>query len=259
MKWIELKKEQQVARVILNRPDLHNAFNPEMILEVTEAFKELSQDSQLRSVVLSGKGKSFCAGADLEWMKSMANYSYEQNIQDSKSLYNMFDAIRNCSKPVICRVHGNVMGGGLGLVAASDIVVAEKDSRYAFSEVKLGLVPSVISSFVLKKCSDARVRELMLTAETFNSFKAREIGLVQFVGEPEEIDDHIQGKIDFIFSGGPEAVAMTKHILNYNQAHPIEAVVEETIRVIAERRVSAEGQAGLSAFLSKQPAPWKKA
>jgi methylglutaconyl-CoA hydratase len=256
METVLVQKEKHCLQVTLNRPEVHNAFEPGMIRRLTEIFKNASADTSLRCITLRGKGKSFSAGADLEWMKSMVGYSLDQNLKDSEDLYAMFAALRDCTVPLVGRIHGNVMGGGLGLVAVCDIVAADKECRFAFSEAKLGLVPSVISSFVLRKASRSFARELMLTGEVFGCETAEKLGLIHFYGEPEETDDFVQSKVDFICANGPEAVRATKHILNYVESHGDDDARRETVKTIAERRVSAEGQEGLRAFLEKRKPSW---
>ncbi len=256
MESVQIEKSNFCLNVTLNRPEIHNAFEPKMIKRLTDVFRSATTDKSIRCVLLKGNGKSFCAGADIEWMKSMVNFDLNQNIKDSTDLFEMFDAIRSCAAPVIARAQGNIMGGGLGLLAACDLVGAYKESRFCFSEVKLGLVPSVISSFVLRKASPAQARELMLTGEIFDCEKSMDLGLVHFSAEPEEVDDFIQSKIDFICGNGPEAVRETKRILNFYTDHDQAAIKKETIKTIAERRVSSEGQEGLKSFLEKRKPNW---
>jgi len=256
MDSIEVVREDTNLRVILNRPDVHNAFEPKMIERLTQIFEDASSDKDLRCIILSGKGKSFCAGADLEWMKSMAKFTFEQNTRDSENLFKMFASIRDCPVPIIARAHGNIMGGGLGLLAVCDIVAAEKESRFSFSEAKLGLVPSVISSFVMKKASHSLCRQFMLTAEVFDCSVADKMSLIHFSGDNEEVDDFIQSKIDFLCTNGPEALRAVKKILNFIETHRDKEIEKETVRVIAERRVSAEGQEGIRAFLEKRKPSW---
>lgn len=258
MNTLIVKKENSILEIKLNRPDVHNAFNTEMISDLTKAFLEPSQDKSIRLVKFSGEGKSFCAGADLQWMKSMVKFSFEENVTDSEQLYKMFETVANCPVPVVTKVHGNVMGGGIGLVAVSDIVIAEKETKFCFSEVKLGLVPSVISSFVLPKMSPSSARELMLTAEVFNAQRALQADLVHFVGEGEEAEDYFQSRVDFLMKNGPEALRSLKHILRFYETHNQHEVKSETIRVIAERRVSQEGQEGLKSFFEKRSPSWRK-
>jgi methylglutaconyl-CoA hydratase len=258
MSSVHVVKEGYCLIVTLNRPDVHNAFEPGMIKELTEIFKNAPADKSLRCILLKGNGKSFCAGADLEWMKSMVDFDLDKNTKDSTNLFQMFQTMSDCELPIVARIQGNIMGGGLGLIAVCDIVGADKDSRFAFSETRLGLVPSVISSFVLRKAAASLVRELMLTAEVFGCDLAGHMGLLQFYGDSEEADDFVQSKLDYLCSNGPEAVRITKNILNFQETHNATEVAKETIKVISERRVSAEGQEGIKAFLEKRKPSWIK-
>lgn len=255
MNTIKVLVEDHVIKVVLNRPEIHNAFSESMIQELTDTFRNLP--SSVRCVLLSGEGKSFCAGADLKWMKSMANYTFEENQKDSEKLFEMFESIYRCPVPVIGKVQGGVFGGGLGLVAACDIVASQREAKFCFSEVRLGLVPAVISAFVLKKISQSQARQMMLTAQAFDEEKALEMGLVHFIGSDDEVDDYIQSQVDFILSNGPEALRDTKHLLDYVLQNEWEAVKSETSRVIAQRRASDEGQEGMKSFFEKRKPSWK--
>jgi methylglutaconyl-CoA hydratase len=237
--------------VELNKPKLKNAFNPEMISEITEAFKQLSQDQSVRAVILKGLGTAFCAGADLNWMKSMVDFSFEQNIKDSEKLWEMFEAIAFCEAPVIGLVHGAAFGGALGLIAACDYVMADEATKYCFSEVKLGLSPAVISSFILRKCADAQVRPFMLNAEVFDSVTAQRMGLVHVI---KNTNDGLTEARKFS-SLGLEATRETKKLLNNIEKSKSEKSWSEqkklTTTVISERRMSQEGQDRLKSFLNK--------
>lgn len=255
---IQTRVENHILYIVLNRPDVHNAFNTMMIEELATAFRLDACAPGLRAVVLTANGKSFCAGADLHYMKSMAKFSHGENVRDAEGLYEMFDSGRNIPVPVIGKVFGHVMGGGLGLTAICDMVAGHKDTQFAFSEARLGLVPSVISSFILEKVPFGMANELMLTAETFSAARAREIGLLHFVGELEEVDDYLQSKIDIFLSCGPEAVRETKKLLKYVNGNRDRLDIQNrTTTVIAERRGSAEAQEGLSAFFEKKKPSWK--
>lgn len=255
MKMLAVTTENQTLKVTLNRPDLHNAFNTDMISEISTVFKNIPED--IRAVLLRGEGKSFCAGADLNWMKSMASYSLEENKKDSEKLFEMFESIYRCPVPVVGRIHGSIFGGGLGLVAVCDIVACVKEAKFCFSEAKLGLVPAVISAFVLKKAQPNLARQMMLTAQIFHDEKAVDMGLVQFVGSEEEVDDYVQSQIDFIMTNGPEAVRDTKHLLEYVSTHSWNEIKKEATKVISERRVSEEGQEGMRSFFEKRKPSWK--
>jgi len=255
--FVTTEKKKNSLHVTLNRPDVHNAFNSEMIADITKIFRTASQDKSLRAVVLRGNGRSFCAGADLEWMRSMAGFTYEENLQDARLLFEMFEAIFECRVPTLARLHGNVMGGGVGLAAVCDIVACERETRLGFTEVKFGLVPAVISPFVMKKVPEHMARDVMITGEIFDSGKAERMGLVHFVGESEEIEDYIQGKLDFISNNGIDAVRAVKTLLKALPNWDWAKSKDETIKLIAERRVSEEGQEGLRSFLDKRQPQWK--
>lgn len=257
MKTLLVTKENSVLTVQLNRAEVHNAFDPVMIQELTTVFREDATAKDVRVVVLKGAGKSFCAGADLGWMKSMARYTEAQNREDSEKLFDMFFAIASVPVPVIGKVQGSVFGGGVGLTAVCDIVGAVKDSKFCFSETKLGLVPAVISTFVLRKTIGGQSRPYMITAQVFDEERAQAMGLVHFCGAPEEVDDFVQSQIDFCLSSGPEAVSATKGLLNSIESIDWKYIKSLVCQVIAERRVSPEGQEGLSAFFEKRKPNWK--
>lgn len=257
MKNVIVQKQEHRLNVVLNKSEQHNAFEPEMIGDLTEIFRSIEKDKEVRVVVLRGEGKSFCAGADLAWMKSMAAYDFESNCEDARLLHKMFDVMNSCKVPIIGKVHGHVMGGGLGLLAVCDIVAAHRDAKFCFSEARLGLIPSVISPFVMKRASSSLARQLMITAEVFDTARAQNLGLVHFSGESEEVDDFVQSQIDFILSNGPEALRVLKGLLKFQETHGPDEIAQETIRVIAERRVSHEGQEGLAAFFEKRKPSWK--
>jgi len=244
--------DNSIKIVELNRSEIKNAFNPEMITELTDVFKKLSVDKSTRLVVLKGSGTAFCAGADLNWMKSMAQFTFEQNIQDSEKLWDMFEAIAFCEKPVVGVVHGAAFGGALGLIACCDHVIADEKTKYSFSEVKLGLSPAVISAFILRKCADAFVRPLMLNAEVFTSEKAKSIGLVHHVVTAHEEAMNLVRQYSEL---GIEAIAETKKLLNSielaKNGDSWQKQKKLTTLVISERRVSSEGQSRLKSFLSK--------
>lgn len=259
MKNLKLVRRGAVAEVSLHRPDVRNAFQPEMIDELTALFRDqLNVDGGLRAVVLKGEGDSFCAGADLAWMQSMVNYSLEENTRDSTRLFEMFFAMRACPVPLLGRVHGHVMGGALGLLAVCDIGAAEKQTLFSFSEARLGLAPAVISTFVLEKAPAPFAHRYMLSAEVFSAAEAAAAGLVHFVGDLAAADAFVAAKVDAICANGPEAVRATKALLRSVVApRDWSALKTETCKVIAERRVSAEGQEGLRGFLGKRPPAWK--
>ncbi len=248
-------KQNSILYVDLNRPHLHNALNPSMIAALTEVFTHV--DKSCHALVLQGRGPSFSAGADLNWMKSMVNYKFEENVADSCQLFEMFEAGLHCPCPIVGKLHGYVMGGALGLVAICDIAFAESKTRFCFSEVKLGLAPAVISPFVFNKvgCSSI-VSSWMLTGQFFGPSEAKESRLIHGVGSLKEVDEMVQKTLDRFLSSGLEAVRATKKLTNGCLSHYSGKswgdIKGEVTRTIAERRVSVEGQRGLQSFLKKQ-------
>ncbi|MGE0761945.1 MAG: enoyl-CoA hydratase-related protein [Bdellovibrionales bacterium] len=257
MKHLLLKEVEQVCTVTLNRPDKHNAFHPEMIRELTEVFQALEKRSDLRAVVLEGAGPSFSAGGDLEWMKSMVKFSNEENVADADRLFAMYQAMAECSLPLIGCVHGNVMGGGLGLVAVCDIVCAEVSTKFSFSEARIGIAPAVISPWVLRKCPQGLVREVMLSARVFSADEAKSYGLIHQVGRSLEIDEFMRSTLHNFSQCGPQAVREAKRLMNFVASQSWSLQRGQATKVIAERRASAEGQEGLKAFLEKRQPTWR--
>ncbi len=255
-KTLVLDQKNNIVTVTLNRPELHNAFNEVMIQELTKAFTLLSKDKNIRIIILTGNGESFCAGADLNWMKKMSSFTKKENLEDSKRLHKMLETIYRCAKPVIAKVNGSAIGGGVGLVAAADIALAYNSAKFGLSEVRLGLIPAVISPFVMKKMGEANAREYFLTAERFDAVKARQMNLVNEVGSPEEIEKKLEEKIKFLLSAGPEALAESKLLIEKVSGQPIEKISTFTSRKIAERRASKEGREGIQAFLEKRKPTW---
>lgn len=257
MSRVLVEDNSGILTISLNRPEKRNAFDAAMIGEITTAFKKAAR-SKARAVLLKAEGHSFCAGADLEYMKSMAKFSLKQNQADAKKLFEMFESVLICPLPVLARVQGYVMGGGLGLLSACDIAVAESNSTFAFSEVKLGLAPAVISPFVLRKVQRARAHEWMLTGRRFNAEEALAAGLVQSVGSAGEVDVFVTQVTDHWRECGPEGLRATKSLLSSvpNMSWP--RVKRKTAQVIAQRRVSQEGQEGLRAFLEGRSPVWKQ-
>jgi methylglutaconyl-CoA hydratase len=249
--------EKHLARVTLDRSDVHNAFNDELIKLVTEAFTELGSRREIRVIVLAGNGKSFCAGADLNWMKRMVQYSHDENVQDALALGRMFLAITKCPKPVIARIHGAALGGGAGLAAACDIAAAVESAQFGFTEVKLGILPAVISPFVLARIGTAKAREFFITGERFLAPVAQSMGLVQHVVAHEfALDALIDSKVSQILTSAPQAVAYVKELIFGVAARTLETSLEFTAETIARVRAGDEGQAGMKAFLERQKPPW---
>lgn len=257
MKTIDVSTENYICTVRLNRPDVRNAFNDAMIEEMTEAFERASQDKSLRVVVLRGEGQSFCAGGDLNWMKSMVDYSLKENRDDSEKLFEMYQALANIPVPVVSFVHGHSMGGGLGLMAASDIVLSENSTKFCFSEVRLGLAPAVISHFVKTKIRPSDMSRYFLTAEVFGAAQAQEMGLVHERGSFVEMEESLEKITKQISNNGPQAVRATKSLIE-----KLESTADSkklTTELIADLRVGDEGQEGLKAFFEKRKPNWLEA
>lgn len=254
--------QNSIATIQLHRPQVKNSFHPPMIRELIRAFADISIKPEIRVVILNGSGSVFCAGADLQWMKSMVKFTYEQNQEDAGELYQMFKAIYDCPIPVIGQVHGAAFGGALGLLAACDMVIAEKNTQFCFSEVKLGLAPAVISSFIAKKCSLAQIGPWMLSGAVMSAAQAHSLGLVNEVVESEvALAASTLAHAKACLEAGPEAVRATKKLLRgiSNLSIPVdseEKIKDFTIQVISERRVSNEGQEGLSAFFERRRPSW---
>jgi methylglutaconyl-CoA hydratase len=246
-----------VGRVTLSRPDLHNAFNEVVIRELHEAFVDLGGDERVRAIVLQAEGKSYCAGADLHWMKRMVGYSFEENVADAMTMANMLRAIHECPKPTIARVHGAAFGGGVGLVAACDMAVALESAVFCLSEVKLGIIPAVISSFVLHKTGPSAFRRYAITAERFGGAEAKRMGLVSETADtPETMDAVINSLTEAIKANGPQAVAACKSVIGEVLAFNWDRALDITTQRIAARRVSDEGQEGMKSFLEKRNPNW---
>lgn len=250
---IETSGEATVVR--LNRPDARNAFNEGMIAELTQAFRSLP--SSTRAVIVAGEGPAFCAGADAEWMSRSKSFSREENERDAGKLADLLRAVDECPWPVIARVQGAAMGGGAGLVAACDIAVAQEDAQFGFPEVRLGLIPAVISTFVLGRIGGRAARRYFLTGEKFGAAEAAAIGLVHEAVRRDALDSTIDGIVRAILQGGPKAQLAAKRMIRDLQNLPRDRAIEQSIRAIAEIRVSPEAQEGLRAFLEKRKPDWK--
>jgi methylglutaconyl-CoA hydratase len=249
--------ERGVATVTLRRPEVHNALVPELASELTAAFQELGTAPGVRSIVLAAEGKSFCAGADIDWMRRAAAAGVDENTAEALQLAQMFRAIYECPRPVIGRVHGAAFGGGVGLVAVCDLVVALETVRFSFSEVKLGIIPAVISPFVLRKVPSGVARRYFLTAERFEVAEARRIGLIAEVAATEEaLDEQVQLWAEQLAANGPEAMSACKRLLDEVDPVDWDHVLPLAARGNAERRGSAEGQEGIRAFLEKRVPAW---
>jgi methylglutaconyl-CoA hydratase len=246
-----------IALVWLNRPDVRNAFNETMIAELTAAFRALDADAEVRAIILAGHGKAFCAGADLNWMKKMAGYTYEQNYEDALGLANMLHAIHGVKKPTIARVHGAAFAGGMGLVAACDIAVAAHSAEFCLSEVKLGLVPATISPYVIAAMGERAAYRYMLSAEPFPAAEAYRIGFVQEIAQDEELDGIINQLLGHLVVGSPAAHAATKDLLRAVAGQRLGPdLIKDTATRIAAARASDDGKEGIRSFLEKRKPAW---
>jgi methylglutaconyl-CoA hydratase len=253
---LRVEREGAVATVTLARPDVRNAFDEAMIADLTAAFTALGREAGLRVVVLSGEGKTFCAGADVAWMRRAAGYSAEENREDARRMARMLRTIDTCPRPVVGRIRGAAIGGGVGLAAVCDIAVAARGTVFSLAEVKLGILPAAISPYVLRAIGPRHARDLFLTGERFDADEARRIGLVHSVAEDADLDAAVGRKIDALLSSGPEAVAAAKRLIETVAPLTIDAAFSVTSEAIAERRASEEGREGLSAFLEKRKPRW---
>ncbi|KAF3997246.1 enoyl-CoA hydratase/isomerase family protein [Glaciimonas immobilis] len=247
----------QVATITLNRPEVRNAFNQDTIAEITRAFTELGAIPEIRAIVLAANGASFCAGADLNWMKSMADYTPEENRADAGQLAAMLHAIYHCPKPVIARVQGDCYAGGLGLVAACDIVVAAEAAHFCLSEVRIGLIPATISPYVIKAMGESAARRYFITAERFSAASAHRLGLVHEVVTPEALDETVSALLKAVLSASPSAVADAKRLVRDVAGQPLSVeLIAATVEGIAQSRASEQGREGVRAFLEKRKPSW---
>ena len=254
---LEVTRQGGVARVTLNRPELRNAFDNELIEKLRAAFEELGKDTSVRVVVLAGNGSAFCAGADLNWMKRMAGYSYDENLADAKALADMLAALDRLPKPTIARVHGPVFAGGTGLVAACDIAVGTPEAKMCLSEAKLGLSPATISPYVMRAMGERMARRYFLTAEVFDAAEAYRLGMLSWLVEKKDLDKAIDSLLENLLAGGPESHAKIKALIrDVAGRRPDGALAAETAKRIAEIRGSPEGKEGIAAFLEKRKATW---
>ena len=257
-KTIKVQLGESMAWINLDRPEVRNALNADLIRELTEVFDGLNSRDDIRVIILKGNGKAFCAGADLAYMKEMAGFSYNQNIADAEKLSKLFQTIYFCDKAVIVDVHGACIGGANGIIAAADIVIAERETKFAFTEVRLGLTPATISPFVVSKIGNTAAKELMLTGRRFTADEAKAFGLVNVVvGEDEMIDTERQ-YIEHFMQASPDAIAECKHLLRLvsGTADRYNPIFMDTSVLIANQRVSKAGQEGMKAFFEKRKPEW---
>ncbi len=255
---IELRQTGAVLTVALNRPAVHNALTPAMMQQLTAVFQTMNGRDEVRVVVLTGNGRTFCAGADLSHMLAAGQFSFEDNVRDAETIFDLLLMMEQCPKPIVGRVNGTAVGGGVGLVSCCDIVVAVERAKFSFSEVHLGLVPAVISPFVLGKMGATHGRELFLTGERFSAERAREAGLVQYVVSEAELDAKVNELVGMLLMGAPGAQAAVKQLVRTVAGRPKEEVRDYTANLIAQRRNSEEGMEGMSAFLQKRKPVWQE-
>lgn len=252
---LEVEVNQQVARVTLNRPEVHNAFDAGLVEALTSTFLELSGREDVRAIVLAARGRSFCAGGDLRWMRKTLELSFEDNLADAHKMAAMFRTIAACPKPVLARIQGAALGGGAGLAAAVDIAVALETAEFGFTEVRLGIVPGVISPYIVSRIGAGRAREYCLTGARFSARTAQEIGLVhRVVSDTDELDETLQARIQDILKAGPEAVAATKALILDLEAD----LAERGAGALARARSGPEGRSGIEAFLERREPPWAR-
>ncbi len=256
MSVLEVKEERGFLFLTLNRPEKHNAINVELMEEITKTLSYYKDNkeklSNLKALVLTGNGKSFCAGADLNWMKSMVSFSFEENKADSLKLFNMFSSLYDFPLPIVTYAHGNVFGGGLGFLGASDYVIAEKNTKFCFSEVKLGLIPAVISSFILTKSSSSFTRALMTSGEVFTSSTAFHMGLIQKVDKSVEGVNALQDTLKNYYQNSSEALIQCKALLKKQESLNPHSFKVDCITAISQLRSSDEAQTRMNNFLSKK-------
>jgi methylglutaconyl-CoA hydratase len=254
--FLSSRREGPVEYLTLNRPDVRNAFNETVIQEMTAWAEAITDDEDVRAAVIAGAGPSFCAGADLTWMTRMAAYTHDENLRDAMAAAKMYALIDRLPIAVIARIHGAALGGGAGLAAICDIVVAEERTIFGFTEVKLGILPAVVSPYVLAKIGASAARELFLTGMRFDAARAKDIGLVHAVAPADQLDRRVADYVKEILSAAPEAIATAKELLKKVGERPVQDTIGLTADTIAARRASLEGQEGMHAFLEKRRARW---
>jgi methylglutaconyl-CoA hydratase len=253
---ILLHHDGPVATITMARPDVHNAFNEHLIGQLHDAFRSLGSDDGVRVIVLAGEGKSFSAGADLDWMRRAANFSEDENLRDAAAAAALWRAVAECPKPVVARVHGNAFGGGAGLVAASDIAVAAESAMFGFTEVRLGLLPATVAPHAIEKIGLGRALSLFLTGERFDAQRALAIGLVHQIVPPEQLDVAVGAIVDQLLAGGPNALRACKELVRRVAFADRAKIDEYTAALIASARAGDEGREGVGAFLEKRKPGW---
>lgn len=256
---IFIRKNSSCVEIVLNRPEVHNALNELMIAELTTVIKQCDQDPAVRFIKLYGEGKSFCAGADVNWMRQMAGYTFDQNVADARKLADLLYAIYHVSKPTIAYVKGSIFGGGVGIAAACDIVIAQQDAIFSLSEVKLGVIPAVISPYILQAMVGRQAKRYALTGERFNAEEAYRIGLVHYIATDMQTQDYLETIEKSLLLGSPTAQQHIKELFNQVISLPVDPKTSEmTAEAIAKARSSLDGIEGLQAFLEKRKPSWVK-
>lgn len=257
-KTIAFSKEDRITRILFNRPEVHNAFNSLMISELNDAFEKAKSDRSIRVVVLTGEGKSFCAGADIKWLREIIDFSFEQNLEESLALAEVLHRIYTLPKPTVAQVNGAAIGGGNGFLSACDIVVASEEAKFGLSEVKIGLVPAAISPYVIRRIGETKAREYFLTGKRISARKALEIGLINEVVPHSKLEEKVEEIVQSLLTSGPEAIASCKELIQKVPGMSFEEAKTYTARMIANLRISQEGQEGMAAFLEKRKPKWTK-
>jgi methylglutaconyl-CoA hydratase len=257
---LDIQRHGAVARVFLNRPDVRNAFNDAVIAELTAAFRELGADASLRAIVIGGHGKAFCAGGDLNWMRAMADYSWEQNRADAQALADMLYTLYTCPLPLVGRVHGDCYAGGLGLASVCDVLVAADGMHFCLSEARLGLLPATIGPYVVRALGEQASRRYFISAERFSAAEAYRLGFVHELATLETIDARVDALVQTLVANGPEAVKASKKLVRDLAGQPLTPQLRaDTARRIADIRASDEGKEGVQSFLQKRTPRWQNA
>ena len=254
---LHIERQQAVARITLNRPEMRNAFNATMIAEITHVFREMGMATDIRAIILAANGSTFCAGGDLNWMKAMADYTPQQNHDDAAQLAEMLRTIYHCPKPVIARVQGDCYAGGIGLATACDIVVALETAHFCLSEVRIGLIPATIAPYVIKAMGEQAARRYFITAERFSAQAAQRMGVVHELANSATLDDHIQDVLKALLMASPHAVTQAKCLVREVAGQMLSTeLIATTVEAIAAIRASDEGREGVRAFLEKRRPTW---